>query len=867
MATGGTIPSNRTQSVTFYNTTGVIEREKNMYFVPRFKGTVASGSKVNSTYLAKFNLACPPSSAYSAISLSNWSPEDRTLVVKGDIDDFRLVSDEGACLNYFIITRTVTKGNTTNTYYYGFFITGVEQVGGSSVKITAEPDDFTNVFYLHNKHALTTTEVQTTEYDPFNEKMKNCYVNRQHYDRVKYDDRIDEYTHEFSVSTNSTELLNMVEIADIGIGLNVSDIHVVFLDVLGNGTHGTVPFYNSETGKLLLAIRSNDGNYYFVGGYVTYKVTTHLSLIPTNINIFLNQEESFKFKYQYKNKKYPLSLLSGLKYFTNEDLEQIESTQNFNNLSQSLRTKIVRACVQYIVVEFKSFEVIGIDLCKVSSDKGGSYHYTGGKEGDFITRPNPIVAYPFVNIPTLFEKYSSYLKDNLSITLKVSFYNGSTYLDYTETNLIEQSKDILNSVLSNSNYGDYILSANIVPYLPLEFYSVVSFDINNKPTLVFNSIVVSSSSGVSASNSYIKGLHAVGLLSPDKIGYSYKGKGYDEILVAGAYGTLYTYPEGTFKAGGGMLLSDIQADYYEVDIDEDIPSLKTNYYDPVLESEPYSFYSMSYLAMNEVIFSRNRYYTGLNSKIKFKVLISINEGVRFSIINSYTVENYETPYFNEGLSTIVTNMIPIVSDSYKSYYYENMSRMKNQFAVNDYNRRVDLFQNMYVSTPASIIKGYIRGGGASAGAEAVVSAGNIINEAVDWQQATKVIEMNQKAILADIGRKPDSFKQGGSDIYYDLNSKENTVFFNHYTIDSLSYQSIAKMLERVGYQVNLYDNIHAYDRVGWNFVKLNMFDWSPSDNIMVSQENTIRKIFAEGVTLLHDKSYLTSGHNYEIILN
>ena len=31
MATGGTIPTNRTQSVTFYNTTGIIEREKNIY--------------------------------------------------------------------------------------------------------------------------------------------------------------------------------------------------------------------------------------------------------------------------------------------------------------------------------------------------------------------------------------------------------------------------------------------------------------------------------------------------------------------------------------------------------------------------------------------------------------------------------------------------------------------------------------------------------------------------------------------------------------------------------------------------------------------------------------------------------------------
>ena len=91
MATGGTIPSNRTQTVTFYNTTGVIEKEKNVYYVPRFSKTGATvGQEVRTAYLNAFNVVCPPSSAYTDINISQWSPQDRTLVVRGNVDDFRL---------------------------------------------------------------------------------------------------------------------------------------------------------------------------------------------------------------------------------------------------------------------------------------------------------------------------------------------------------------------------------------------------------------------------------------------------------------------------------------------------------------------------------------------------------------------------------------------------------------------------------------------------------------------------------------------------------------------------------------------------------------------------------------------------------
>jgi len=126
--------------------------------------------------------------------------------------------------------------------------------------------------------------------------------------------------------------------------------------------------------------------------------------------------------------------------------------------------------------------------------------------------------------------------------------------------------------------------------------------------------------------------------------------------------------------------------------------------------------------------------------------------------------------------------------------------------------------------------------------------------------------MNQKAKLADMGAKPDAVKQTGSDIFADLVSRENRPFFNHYTIDRASYDSIAKFLERFGYQINLYDTLHVNDRVGWNYVKLNSFDINPAFDIMVGQEQDLMRIFTNGVTLLHDKYYLTNGHNYEKIL-
>ena len=192
--------------------------------------------------------------------------------------------------------------------------------------------------------------------------------------------------------------------------------------------------------------------------------------------------------------------------------------------------------------------------------------------------------------------------------------------------------------------------------------------------------------------------------------------------------------------------------------------------------------------------------------------------------------------------------------------------MKNQFAVNDYNRGVDLAQHFFLSGPNAVGQSAFKRGGYGAIAETINQFAQMGDEVIDWGQSNKVIEMNQKAKLADMGAKPDNVKQVGSDVLADLLTTENRPYVNHYKIDEASYNSISKFLERFGYEVGLYDSIHANDRVGWNFVKLTSFDWHGAE-IMVEQEDNIKKIFNQGVTMLHDKSYLTSGHNYETILD
>ena len=870
MTTGGTIPTSKTQSVSFYNTTGVIEKDKNIYYAPRFsKGQVVIGTEVRTAYLNRFNGICPPSSAYTDISVSGWSPQDKTLVVKGNIDDFRLVTEEGACLNYFIVTRSVTKGTgqsaVTKNYYYGFFITGVEQYGGASVRLTIAPDDFSNVFYLHNTHQLTYAEIQG-DYEPFNERMKNCYVQRQHYDRVV------NYSYDYLDIAIVLEDPRTLERGTFQVGEWITFDFEDGNDTRVSGEILEVDDSLSETtGVIQFRVKSPEKeigepqNYsqiqymgdVYVFDYATEELSWHTveDIQPTNQQIFLNQEESFRFKYQYRDDRRPFSFSN---VFSKREMNTIKNTSAFSSLSTLLKKKIIRACIQYLVVEFKSNEkfcktygVITGQSTPVTSHKR---YYANLIEG--FNKFSPNCFSPLLNIPEPFQKYASAIN-------AYKFYAKLRHGHSTAVNELTSASTVY-EYLNENSLADFVYSAYVVNDigLPLSFTSI---DVtNSKITFTVNPEITS--------NALDKDLYLV----PVDTNGEHTSSQFD-ISVMYKYANQTDYnnleaDEWYLYWGGGiqgvftmLMLSGYNSRTFTLSFDnDDVSNIKNRYYDPVLEAEPYSFYSLSYLSY-EIPFNKNRYYETMGVNVEF--YCSLNGAIKLYFVPEYTVESKSFKYYNESLIFTLPSNMPLLSDSYATYYYQNQAQMKNQFAVNDYNRGVDLAQHFFLSGPNAVGQSAFRRGGYGAIAETVNQFTEMGDEAIDWAQSNKNIEMNQKAKLADMGAKPDVVKQTGSDVFSDLMTRENRPYLNHYTIDSLSYNSIAKLLERIGYQVNLYTSLNVMNRVGWNYVKLNSFELNPAYDMMTEQEDSIKKIFNQGVTLLHDKSYLTSGHNYETILD
>lgn len=878
MAQGGTIPTNRTQTVTFYNTTGIIEREKGIYLSPRFKGRFTDeGKEVRAVYLAILNATAVKDADYTDIALSSWSPEDRNLTVRGNIDDFRVITEEGDCLNYLVVTRTVTKNSTNYVYYYGFFITAVKQAGGSSISFTLEADDFTNVFWLHNKHVLTYYEVHTSDYEPYNERMKNCYVNRQHYDRVYPD-----LTGYWILDTRLSQIYDMSE-QTIQVG---QPIEVVF-NSDGDDIHvsGTVEYIDDRDVESLhyISIKIKTDHYEEIESPTNYSSIyynnvnyscdydvqdiswTHVVPIHQMKNtVFVNQEESFRFKYQYRDDRRPFSFSN---VFTKDEMNAIKNTSAFSSLSTTLRKKIIKACIQYLVVEFKSNEKFVKTYALISGQStpvaSRTRLYANLIEGFNKFSPNCIS--PLINIPSIFAKFSSALN---SFKFYAKLKNGTA----TAVGELTSASDVY-KYLNGESLADFVFSAYVVNDVGMPDSFITDIDLSNhKIVFTVNNEINTDALGKDLYIVPVYNNRATTQQTLEKsIIYEYSSQADYSNLVANewrlfmsaGYDTVFTM----------LMLSGYNSRTFALSFDDDdISNIKNKYYDPVLETEPYSFYSISYLSY-EMPFNKNRYYETMSVNVEF--YCSLNGAIKLYFVPEYTVESKSFKYYNDSLIFTLPSNMPLLSDSYATYYYQNQAQMKNQFAVNDYNRGVDLAQHFLISGPNSVGysagKGGMHGGGAGAGASAILETGNqlsqMTDEAIDWAQSNKNIEMNQKAKLADMGAKPDVVKQTGSDVFSDLMTRENRPYLNHYRIDELSYNSIAKILERVGYQVNLYTTLNATNRVGWNYIKLNSFDLNPAFDIMVGQEENLRKIFVQGVTLLHDKAYLTSGHNYESSLD
>lgn len=840
MANGGTIPSSRTQTVTFYNTADIIERHKNLYYVPRFSKTGATANQaVSVAYLNAFNSICPPSSAYTNVTIASWSPEDRTLVVKGNIDDFRVVTEEGECLNYLIVERTVVKGTSTYVYHYAFFITEAKQAGGGSVTLSLIPDDFTNVFYLHNKHLLTVTDI-SNDYEPFNDSMKNCYVNRQHYNRVGYNNVMTIYL---------TTLVKNKIIAGKTYSLYInSDFYIMDLEAYeyySNDTSIVVYFtdydypegidFSQYSGTLSIQVEDEDGVTVAVGTCSSGNYNNELTY--ANLEVFKNIEETFKYKYQYKDKKELSNKMGG-----------------------------IRDSIRYMVIELKGTEILS-DYAYQFFDSSNNiiktntrYFECGGFATSAIQRKNATLVIPFVDSEDGENYNFQYIyKDENNVEHVVSL----SHLDIT-------SSKVANSI-------NYLINKNALPDYIMACYIVKDINIPNDRIKVSGN-KIKFYIDMPPIRNYAESTFPFPMENDRIYPARLKTAPTDnsDFLYQIRYISADTYSYINVSDNGGipcLIVSGFMKRETEEFLTFSMPaSVKTAYFDPVLEMQPYKFYSLSTLTY-ELPLNSARYLIGGNHAVfKYDHYLNINGGIKMSVVPYYTVNGYTYPYYSESMTFTYLHLLPLVSDSYSSYYYQNMSQMKNQFAVTDKNFTYDILQHLFVSGPNSVGysagKGGLSGGGAGAGAGALLETGNqvmqMVDETIDFFQTKEITEMNQKAKLADMGMKPDVAKQAGSDVYLDLQTKEDAVFLNHYSIDRLSYNSIAKLLERTGYQVNLYDTIHAVDRVGWNFVKLNGFDYNIK--ITVSQEDTIRKIFLEGITMLHDKTFLTSGHNYETIL-
>lgn len=804
-----------TQKFNLYNVAGLIDKDKNIYFVPQKSALYrarleAQSIVIQGVYNYLFNEVCPFSSDYHDVVISQWSPEDRSLVIEGTIDDFRQSRGRGLALNYMIVERQVFNPETQTgyIYYYAFFIDSVEEVGINSVRLNVSPDYFTNFFYLSNIDTITPT------YDPFNSIMKNAFIERQHYNRVDY------------------------------------------------------------------------------------------SFEKINEEMFLNNQEVYNYRYQYKDFRIPLVLTGGT---VNEDnvksiissLKTITTFEGFyaymSNLSDTNKKIVAMLLTKFIHIKFKE-NVLSpmlveniIDEVKYGVYKVGSMPDTKDKtiRNNLIHIIRPVVDIP-QELSNISPKWIEYIcKINVSsdamVYAKYYIGNGEYFTQLTE-GLSEYIYDFF--VTKHSNWF-------------IDNFETIDVT-NDKVGIMFKTNSQIFFGETEPTQPTYQNANVTSMLCEESIlGFLPSKQDLDNynsisetpvtmpiVIVHGNYGTHgdeFTPSVNYMNNLGGLerlcvVLRNADSTETNIVIRDTNEFASNKYYEPILETEPYSFWSIS-LYETESILNKSRYY---QSKImdgnveKYKVPLvmvqSFTDSYKIGLIPVYTLNTVSLRYYNDALVMTLPSSLPYTSDSYFAYYYQNKSQMKNQFAVNSFTGVTDLAQSFFNTAPAQIGAGFLGGGEGTGYAQIVKQVSGLIDQGIDIAQATKVIDMNQKSLLADMGAKPDTVKQAGSDILYQALVGELGAYINHYTIDTISYNSIAKHMERFGYLVNVYDSIHAFDRIGLNYVKLKSFDFV-EDNVKLSIEemNEVSRIFIEGVTLLHNKEYLHNigeedYHNIETII-
>lgn len=984
---------------TLYDVTGLINKDKRLYYVPH-KEELQVGIPVCESFLNALNVVCPPPDAdFVDVEISRWLPTDRELLVKGNIDIFTRGSSSHP-LNYMIIKRVIINADESEEVFYnGYFINSASDTGINSVRLSVEPDDFTNVFYLHN------TNNMTYSYEPFNDLIRNAYVQRQHYNRIGsvVDEFLTNSLPNPTLTAGRLYVLSKEFVTEVGGHATIEQafrLYKIYVDGKKE--------YMGMADKIVTELRFPDGvrvriengttnivtmsrttysseEYYFgVEMLEDYTIFTALdsNMLEVemnyardllNLDLFSKIEDSYNFRVQYKAKREPLVIWKNVtggtliqKIPSHPEITTDEQVRTYILQHSEEAVTIAQACVKYIHILTKD-RITYPAVAKLRIDNEDkyvlSYYSSDYESGKAIPSAQQHLVIPFISkvkgleaFYNYFVKYGIHITGQFDNTASLSPIDIDTIGDADISNLIARLQDV---------FGYYIQTIYITPYselskcLSIEDYaetplsplqyrirfnarlfasetafkskarprythfkpsSDIPYDIDeydarvvDEPTMVFigknkpeTEFPVSNPPSTTPEltdvakgfyygiSFYLQKYYRASIkgseifkVAPVKI---FEGTGSVYPLTGEAYCTsLYETSDYAEKIlCPAFLVGTKGFDEVEFDIEEVVPLsyfTRDKGYEPVLEFEPYTYKTFSFLDVESEIQKKRLIYTfeygqytdsyvGAEFTMKLKYNQVVNAQFKFGLIPSYSVNGEYFRYYPDTLLFTSANGMTIRNNSFYEYTYQQGALMNAERFLTTLKGATDITKAI-IDSPFEIgagVSGGAGGGvmGAVAGGSSALtrSAEGIINEVIDSKYNIYAKQIEQKAQLAGAGAKADTYTSAGSDIMYDLNNDEYFIYLNEYTIDDLSYKSVSKMLERYGYLVNIYDKLNVDDRCGWNYIKLTSFDFvEDSLKLSVAQEDSIRDIFQNGVTLMHNVSYINeSKHNVEVDL-
>lgn len=831
------------QYASFLNTNGYIENDNNVYYMPHELDTTAKGTSISIRYAETLKGKCGGYRQYTNTPISRWTPQDRVLSIKGNIDYFRgrLTNSSSIALNYVLIERKVysdsTKTSLTSHYYMGFFITDATQTGMNTVRLELTPDDFTNVFFLMN-----TKDVGSGYANDVYDLIGNPWIERTHLDRIK-------------------------------------------------------------------------------------KTSSGYTLRPRKIARFINNEEKYKYSYQVKDYCYPISFNGGeLTSFTEDEITTINTTSNFTSLPTLIQEKIIKCCLCWGIVKCREPLTMNTLLAQYSVGAQGRQmrpYDNGPKKGysvNKIVSPMQTIILPSINIRKEFVKYSEYL-NNITFSFNINkIYGLSTNSSGDNT------PDSV--VVFDTSYNKYFThdKNTTVPFLTLESFTakmntnawadrILSITIVRDLNVNYGLEIGSRSYQITFTGGVTRPI-TLPAVAPDltsdyfdRVKDNYNVNITSVPLPKGLWGCFLPNNVAQSESGGGFFGFNENEDKWDFNIawkDNDIDKAyyfalvvsgedvidtkiylpepiytkdeaKTTLFDTMLVTNPYEFYSISCVGGIEFPLDKQKYFNLYNVQgniynVPLKYLTSNNDCLKIGIIPTYDNGGVSYQSLADCLVVSLASTLPMSSDSYQSYYYQNLAQMKNAYAVNNYRRGIEMLNHAFNEAPANVGVGFLTGGNKGGLTAGIKETSKQISMAVDWASSNTIIDMNNKATLAGAGARPDTIKQAGTDVYYELLTGDMGFMLNHYTIDKPSKNSICRYLERYGYYFDRYGELDLFSRHGYNYLKLSSFDFVKSSTLYpqlnIDQMNKINEVFTNGVTIVHDSEYLKGVlRNYEIILD